>query len=117
MVSIAVVGHMGAAALATHAYAQQVIMVVLLFGLSAFRQVSVPIASYVVATEALLPLAESVLCVSGRLSFELVQKAVVSGIGALVTVSAPTALALDLAQASGLYLAALARDEPVVFNP
>ncbi len=53
---------------------------------------------------------------TSRCSFELVQKCALSGIGALVTVSAPTALALDLARASGLYLAALGRDEPVVFN-
>lgn len=54
---------------------------------------------------------------TSRCSFELVQKCALAGIGALVTVSAPTALALDLARASGLYLAALGRDEPVVFNP
>ena len=54
---------------------------------------------------------------TSRCSFELVQKCALSGIGALVTVSAPTALALDLARTSGLYLAALGRDEPVVFNP
>lgn len=54
---------------------------------------------------------------TSRCSFELVQKCALSGIGALVTVSAPTALALDLAKASGLFLAALGRDEPVVFNP
>lgn len=53
---------------------------------------------------------------TSRCSFELVQKCALSGIGALVTVSAPTALALDLARGSGLYLAALGRDEPVVFN-
>lgn len=54
---------------------------------------------------------------TSRCSFELVQKCALAGIGALVTVSAPTALALDLARASGLYLAALGRDEAVVFNP
>lgn len=54
---------------------------------------------------------------TSRCSFELVQKCALSGIGALVTVSAPTALALDLARASGLYLAALGRNEAVVFNP
>lgn len=54
---------------------------------------------------------------TSRCSFELVQKCALSGIGALVTVSAPTALALDLARTSGLYLAALGRDGPVVFNP
>lgn len=54
---------------------------------------------------------------TSRCSFELVQKCALSGIGALVTVSAPTALALDLARASGLYLAALDRNDPAVFNP
>ena len=44
---------------------------------------------------------------TSRCSFELVQKCALSGIGALVTVSAPTALALDLARKSGMYLAAL----------
>lgn len=53
---------------------------------------------------------------TSRCSFELVQKCALSSIGALVTVSAPTALALDLARTSGIYLAALGRDEPVVFN-
>ncbi|HMN36466.1 MAG TPA: formate dehydrogenase accessory sulfurtransferase FdhD [Hyphomicrobium sp.] len=54
---------------------------------------------------------------TSRCSFELVQKCALTGIGALATVSAPTALALDLARATGLYLAALGRDEAVVFNP
>lgn len=53
---------------------------------------------------------------TSRCSFELVQKCVLAGIGGLVTVSAPTALALDLARASGLSLAALGRDEPVLFT-
>lgn len=54
---------------------------------------------------------------TSRCSFELVQKSVSAGIGALVSVSAPTTLALDLATSAGLYLAALQRGEPVVFNP
>jgi len=53
---------------------------------------------------------------TSRCSFELVQKAVTAGIGALVTVSAPTSLALDLARKSNLFLAALAKGRPVVFN-
>ncbi len=53
---------------------------------------------------------------SSRCSFELVQKTVTAGIGGLVTVSAPTTLALDLAIKSNLYLAALASGTPVVFN-
>jgi FdhD protein len=53
---------------------------------------------------------------TSRCSFELVQKTVTAGIGALVTVSAPTALALDLARKSNLFLAALSPGGPVVFN-
>lgn len=44
------------------------------------------------------------LVVSGRAGFELVQKAVSSGAGALVSVGAPTSLAVDLAREAGLAL-------------
>ncbi|MGL4396417.1 MAG: formate dehydrogenase accessory sulfurtransferase FdhD [Hyphomicrobium sp.] len=54
---------------------------------------------------------------TSRCSFELVQKAAMFGIGALVTVSAPTVLAMDLARGSGLFLAALGGGGVVVFNP
>jgi FdhD protein len=53
---------------------------------------------------------------TSRCSFELVQKTVTAGIGALVTVSAPTALALDLARQANLFLAALGPGGPVVFH-
>ena len=56
-----------------------------------------------------LPLSEHVLCVSGRLSFELVQKAAVAGAPVLVGVGAPTSLAVDLADDRGLTLAGFAR--------
>jgi len=52
----------------------------------------------------LLPLTRSILCVSGRLSFELVQKAVMAGVGMLVAVSAPSSLAVQLAVETGLTL-------------
>ena len=50
------------------------------------------------------------LVVSSRASFELVQKAVLAGFSALVAVSAPSSLAVDLAKESGLTLVAFARE-------
>jgi FdhD protein len=55
---------------------------------------------------------------TSRCSYELVQKAVTAGLPALVTVSAPTTLAHELAVKSNLYLAALGPDDAIVqFNP
>jgi FdhD protein len=53
---------------------------------------------------------------SSRCSFELVQKCALAGIGALATVSAPTALALSLARQAGLRLAALSRHGVMIFE-
>ena len=57
----------------------------------------------------LVPLHDHVLCVSGRLSFELVQKAAVAGAPILIGVGAPSTLAVSLAADRGLTLCGFAR--------
>jgi FdhD protein len=60
-----------------------------------------------------LPLSGHVLCVSGRLSFELVQKAAVAGAPILVGVGAPTSLAVELASDRGMTLCGFARGQRI----
>ncbi len=57
----------------------------------------------------MLPLGECILCVSGRLSFELVQKTTVAGCPILVAVGAPSSLAVDLASDRGVTLCGFVR--------
>ena len=60
--------------------------------------------------EGTIPLNDWTLVVSGRIGYELVQKSICAGISAIVGVSAPTSLAVDLAAEFGLTLLAFARD-------
>jgi FdhD protein len=63
--------------------------------------------------DGLVPLAEQILCVSGRLSFELVQNAAVAGAPILVGVGAPSSLAISVAEDRGLTLCGFARGSRV----
>jgi FdhD protein len=56
-----------------------------------------------------LPAADLLLVVSGRVSFEIIQKAVASGVAGVVAVSAPSDLAVDLAREHDLVLAGMVR--------
>ena len=63
-----------------------------------------------------LRMSDGFVLMSSRCSFELVQKCAIAGIGALATVSAPTALALSLAREAKLKLAALSNRGVMIFD-
>jgi FdhD protein len=57
-----------------------------------------------------LPTVDSLLAVSGRVAFEIVQKAAAAGVVGIVAVGAPSSLALDAARAAGITLIGFVRD-------
>jgi len=72
------------------------------------------VGAYVLQGGVRAALASAFLVVSGRTSFEIVQKAVAAGIGAVVGVSAPSSLAIDVAVRGGVTLVGFARGERCV---
>jgi FdhD protein len=62
-------------------------------------------------SEQSFPLRNCLLMVSGRAGFELIQKAVVAGIGAFASIGAPSNLAVELAKANGLLLLGFVKED------
>jgi FdhD protein len=61
-------------------------------------------------TNGMLPLGAALMAVSGRLSFEIVQKAAAAGVPVLAAVSAPSSLAVELAEEVGITLVGFLRN-------
>lgn len=58
-----------------------------------------------------VPLSDQILAVSGRVSFEILQKALAAGVPMIVAVGAPSSLAVEMAERFGMTLVGFARDE------
>ena len=61
-------------------------------------------------TAGALPATDAVVVVSGRVAYEIVQKAAAAGAAAVVAVGAPSSLAVEAARATGLTLVGFTRD-------
>jgi FdhD protein len=104
----AATGGLHAAALFSLEQANQPVLVVLREDVGRHNAVD-KVVGYALAQD-LIPLTRHVLMVSGRLSFELVQKAAAAGLTILCAVSAPSSLAVELAEELGMTLVGFLRE-------